>query len=82
VIGPLVLFQASYPLLKASTAAPKFVIISSRAGSNVIGAAIPGGLSYGASKAAVNFLSRKLHFENEGLGELRRSLQSYDKDIG
>lgn len=68
VIGPLVLFQATYPLLKASTNSPKFVLISSRTGSITNGAVYPWGiLTYGASKAAANYLARKLHFENDGL---------------
>ncbi|KZT54363.1 NAD(P)-binding protein [Calocera cornea HHB12733] len=33
VLGPLVLFQATYPLLKASTDKPKFIVISSQLGS-------------------------------------------------
>lgn len=67
VIGPLVLFQASYPLLKASNPAPKFVVISSRVGSITIGSALVGAVPYGASKSAVNYLCRKLHFENDGI---------------
>ncbi|KII82622.1 hypothetical protein PLICRDRAFT_68561, partial [Plicaturopsis crispa FD-325 SS-3] len=67
-IGPLVLFQAFYPLLKAAPSTPKFVVISTRAGSIESGAAVPLGLSaYGPSKAAVNYLTRKIHFENEHL---------------
>jgi NAD(P)-dependent dehydrogenase (short-subunit alcohol dehydrogenase family) len=80
VIGPLVLFQASYPLLKASTPAPKFVVISSRAGSITLGPTIPGIiLSYGVSKAAVNYLVRKLHFENDGLSK-QFFMRSFSKD--
>lgn len=68
VIGTLVLFQASYPLLKASTQNPKFILISSGAGSISTGSQVPVEmLPYGASKAAENYLARKLHFENEGL---------------
>jgi NAD(P)-dependent dehydrogenase (short-subunit alcohol dehydrogenase family) len=69
-IGPLVLFQATYPLLKASTSSPKFVLISSRAGSIAFGTKFPiDMLPYGASKAAANFLARKLHYENDGLSK-------------
>ncbi|KZP14526.1 NAD(P)-binding protein [Athelia psychrophila] len=68
VVGPQVLFRATYPLLKASTAAPKFVVISSLSGSVALG---PGmhvlNGAYAVSKAAVNYLARMLHFENEGL---------------
>ncbi|EIN06063.1 NAD(P)-binding protein [Punctularia strigosozonata HHB-11173 SS5] len=66
VVGTLVLFQASLELLKASTRAPKFVIISSGAGSITEGAQMSlGMLPYGVSKAAENYLARKLHFEHE-----------------
>jgi len=68
VVGTLVLFQAAWPLLKASTLSPKFIPISSGAGSLTDGASIPVGmLAYGASKAAENYLSRKLHFEHPEL---------------
>jgi len=68
VIGTLVLLQATYPLLKASTISPKFVPISSGAGSITDGATMPVGmLAYGSSKAALNYLTRKLHFEYENL---------------
>ncbi|EIN04974.1 NAD(P)-binding protein [Punctularia strigosozonata HHB-11173 SS5] len=71
-IGPLVLFQTAFPLLKASTADPKFAIISSIAGSIARGTEVPlGFLPYGMSKAAVNYLSKRLHVEyaSDGLGE-------------
>jgi len=68
VVGTLVLFQASYPLLKASNPSPKFVPISSAAGSIKDGTSMPAGvLAYGASKAAENYLARKLHFEHPDL---------------
>lgn len=66
-IGPLVLFQAVLPLMKESTQ-PKFVAISSAAGS--IGSMGPGSVpnaAYGPSKAALNYLTRKMHFENNDL---------------
>jgi len=67
VIGTLVLFQAAWPLLKASPS-PKFVPISSGAGSIAEGAPMPVGmLAYGASKAAMNYLACKLHFEHPEL---------------
>jgi len=67
VIGTLVLFQAAWPLLKASPS-PKFVAISSGAGSIADGASIPVGFTaYGASKAGLNYLVRKLHFEHPEL---------------
>jgi NAD(P)-dependent dehydrogenase (short-subunit alcohol dehydrogenase family) len=73
VNGPLVLFQATYPLLRASTPAPKFVAVSSVAGSIVAGAPSPfRGTAYGASKAALNFVVRKLRAEHAGLGACER----------
>jgi NAD(P)-dependent dehydrogenase (short-subunit alcohol dehydrogenase family) len=67
-LGPLALFQATYPLLKESTATPKFIPISSVVGSLAIGAVLPThNLAYGASKAALNFVARKLRVENDGL---------------
>ena len=63
----LILFQATYPLLKKSSSA-KFVVIGASAGS--IGMIekfpFPNG-SYSASKATVNSLVRKMHFENDWL---------------
>ncbi|KZO92391.1 NAD(P)-binding protein [Calocera viscosa TUFC12733] len=66
-LGPLVLFQAAHTLLlRAPT--PKFVLISSGAGSITTGAAMPVGmLAYGVSKAGANFLVRKLAFEHPSL---------------
>ncbi|MCJ1448499.1 MAG: hypothetical protein MMC23_009016 [Stictis urceolatum] len=64
VIGPLALFQATYPLLKKSSN-PKFVGIST-------GAASIGDMgdwplectAYGSSKAALNYWLVKAHHEN------------------
>jgi NAD(P)-dependent dehydrogenase (short-subunit alcohol dehydrogenase family) len=68
-LGPLVLFQATYPLLKVSTASPKFVPVSSGAGSLEFGSKLPmKQIAYGTSKAALNYLTRKLRMENDGLG--------------
>ena len=67
-VSHLILFQAIWPLLSATTTKPKFVVISSSVGS--IGAMenepVPM-LAYGRSKAATNFLMRKLHLEHEAL---------------
>jgi hypothetical protein len=41
VLGVLALFQATYPLLQASTPAPKFIPISSGAGSVTFGPTMP-----------------------------------------
>jgi norsolorinic acid ketoreductase len=66
-VAPLLLFQATAPLINAATNA-KFVTITSGAGS------ISGmdklrveNTAYGTSKAALNFITRKIHFENPNL---------------
>ncbi|TRM66700.1 NAD(P)-binding protein [Schizophyllum amplum] len=62
VNGPLVLFQSAYQLMRASTSTPKFVPVSSIGGTISLGATFPGNIyPYGASKAALNWVSRKLH---------------------
>ncbi|KIM82343.1 hypothetical protein PILCRDRAFT_88746 [Piloderma croceum F 1598] len=67
-VGTLVLFQATYPLLTASTPSPKFIPISSSAGSIANFTPLPVmALACGSSKAALNYLARKLHFEYENL---------------
>lgn len=65
VIGVVLLFQAILPLLKASTKPAKFAVMGSIAGS--ITAAVDAPVSntvYGASKAALNFVTRRIHTEN------------------
>ncbi|KAI1451365.1 short-chain dehydrogenase [Annulohypoxylon moriforme] len=71
-IGPVVLFQAFRPLLKASKGGnPLFIALSSIIGS--IGAqeslaVLPPIFSpYGASKTALNWLIRRIHFEEPWL---------------
>ena len=67
VVGTLALFQATRLLLKAS-AAPKFVAISSLIGSIADMEQYPfPAAALGISKAALNFLVRKIHFENDRL---------------
>ncbi|KAL7907561.1 hypothetical protein GGI35DRAFT_481238 [Trichoderma velutinum] len=71
--APISLLQACLPLLKKSNKSncPKFVVISSSVGSitqidqlsQLTGA-------YGASKAAINYLMRKVHFEEPWLSSL------------
>ncbi|KAF8850588.1 NAD(P)-binding protein, partial [Acephala macrosclerotiorum] len=64
-IGPLLLFQAVFPLLKKGS---KFVGVSS-AISSIGGMEMrpfPCG-AYGMSKAVLNYVVRKVHFENEEL---------------
>ncbi|KII87030.1 hypothetical protein PLICRDRAFT_176838 [Plicaturopsis crispa FD-325 SS-3] len=68
VVGVVVLFQATYPLLKESTSSPIFVPISSAVGSIALaGTFPPGGSAYASSKTTVNFIARKIHFEHEGI---------------
>ncbi|KZT54365.1 NAD(P)-binding protein [Calocera cornea HHB12733] len=67
VLGPLVLFQATWPLLKAGSS-PKFVVISSALGSIEVGTTFPiPVLPYGTTKAAVDWLAAKLWFEYPSL---------------
>ena len=69
VTGTIVLFQAMYGLLKKS-ATPRFVPISN-AGASLNGKGITrplGNVMYGATKAALNWATRKIHFENDWLG--------------
>lgn len=65
--GPVRLFQATLPLLKAAKQ-PKFIYISSGVATISAAEYIPYTItSYGASKAAMNFLLRRIHIENEDL---------------
>lgn len=67
--GPLVLFQAAYPLLRERPS-PKFVPVTSAIGSIADGTTYPiYTYAYGASKAALNWVTRKLHFDFPELGE-------------
>ena len=62
-IAPLLLFQAAWPLLQKSLR-PKFVVMSSSMGS--IGQMLETpGLAYGMSKAALDYLVKKVHVEHE-----------------
>ncbi|KAI5828513.1 NAD(P)-binding protein [Schizophyllum commune Tattone D] len=61
--GPLILFQAAYPLLRESPS-PKFVPVTSAMGSIADGTTYPiYTYAYGASKAALNWVTRKLQFD-------------------
>lgn len=65
--APLILFQATRSLLEKSSK-PRFFTMSSNLASLGLMEHIPfPGSAYGASKAAANFLTRKIHFENEWL---------------
>jgi len=66
-IGPLTLIQAFAPLLRKS-AKPQFLVLTSTIGTlgNMDKIPVPF-FGYGLSKAAANYLVRKLHFENPWL---------------
>jgi norsolorinic acid ketoreductase len=65
--GTLVLFQAVHGLLEAAKM-PKFIPIGTPVGSIGEIEKFPlGSTAYGTSKAALHFLTRKMHFENEGM---------------
>lgn len=67
--GPLYLYRAMYPVLQKANKGAKFITISSRLGSNGCMEDFPMDTSaYGVSKAAINFLLRKTHFETEEEG--------------
>lgn len=63
VLGPLRLFQATWPSLLSKSALPRFFVISSLQGSIQEATDVPY-FAYGASKAAVNLLARKVHLEH------------------
>jgi norsolorinic acid ketoreductase len=63
-IGPLVLFQATYPLLVAASQ-PKFIIMATGVSSFGLMENFPiPSAAYGASKAGANYITRKIHFEH------------------
>ncbi|CZR49834.1 uncharacterized protein FPRO_16042 [Fusarium proliferatum ET1] len=70
-VAPLLLFTAVAPLLKSSKNAPHgpvFLAISSSIASNGAADVLPVDVSpYGASKAALNWFVRRLHFEEQWL---------------
>ncbi|KAK7448007.1 hypothetical protein CaCOL14_007360 [Colletotrichum acutatum] len=71
-IGPLLLFQATAPLLKASkTGRPVFVAVTSMldtiSGMESLESLPPALSPYGASKVALNWFIRRLHFEETWL---------------
>jgi len=65
VIGVILLFQAVLPLLRKSAKTPKFVVMGSNAGSigGMEGVPVPNA-AYGPSKAALNWITKKIHLEN------------------
>jgi norsolorinic acid ketoreductase len=66
-IGPLVLFQAIYPLLAAAPR-PKFFVMATSVSSFGLMEHFPiPSAAYGASKAGVNYIARKIHFEHQNV---------------
>ncbi|KAL4732075.1 hypothetical protein ACLX1H_001082 [Fusarium chlamydosporum] len=63
-IGPLTVVQGLWPLLQKATA-PKVVNVSSSVGCITFQEVVAG--AYGPGKAALNWLTRALHMQNEGL---------------
>jgi len=82
VLGVLALFQATLPLLLKAKI-PKFAVISSGAGSitrtEVNRLEVT---AYGCSKAAVNYMTRKIHFEQPQLITLPMSPGWVSTDMG
>jgi norsolorinic acid ketoreductase len=65
VIGTVLLYQAILPLLKNSAMSPKFVTMGSNAGSITMIEHVPiPNAVYGSSKAALNYVTQKIHAEN------------------
>ncbi|KAF9482909.1 NAD(P)-binding protein [Pholiota conissans] len=80
-IGPIVLFQAFRDLLKASPL-PRFIPISSGAGSIAMIESTPVETSaYSMSKAALNWVTRKIHYENEWLVAYPQCPGAVDTDM-
>ncbi|POR32445.1 Short-chain dehydrogenase/reductase family oxidoreductase [Tolypocladium paradoxum] len=65
-IAPLMVFQAFWPLLQKAPAIPKVIMMTSSLGGIGMQEPMPGG-AYGPSKAALNWITRALHLQNEGL---------------
>lgn len=66
-IGPLLLFQATWPLLNAAKD-PKFIVMATGVSSFALAEQLPlPSAGYGASKAALNYIATKIHFEHENL---------------
>ncbi|KAJ5242717.1 uncharacterized protein N7469_001044 [Penicillium citrinum] len=81
-LGPLRLFRAIAPLLRKSSV-PKFAYISTALASIHMIEQIPSlTAAYGMSKAAGNYLVKKLHAENEGLIALSIDPGMVQTDMG
>jgi norsolorinic acid ketoreductase len=81
-IGPLSSIQAFFPLLEKSEA-PKFLVLTSSIGSIGDTGSLPMPFfGYGLSKAAANYLVRKLHFENSKLTSMAFNPGWVQTDMG
>ncbi|KAK5126020.1 hypothetical protein LTR85_011375 [Meristemomyces frigidus] len=81
-MAPLALFQATWPLLQKSSN-PRFVPISSRLGSMTeISKVKNPAAAYGASKAMLNYLTCRMHFENPMLTAFPMSPGFVQTDMG
>ncbi|WVQ97988.1 hypothetical protein IAU59_005108 [Kwoniella sp. CBS 9459] len=78
VRGPLVLYQAFYPLLKEGD---KFIVISSLVAANGPDHYLAM-TAYASSKATVNFISRSIHFEEPHLTSFTINPGMLDTDMG
>jgi NAD(P)-dependent dehydrogenase (short-subunit alcohol dehydrogenase family) len=77
VFGPIILFQSFRVLLKASPH-PRFVPITSVGGSmGFMVSDTVDASAYCASKAALNCVTRKIHFEEDWLGTFSVSSQLF-----
>jgi norsolorinic acid ketoreductase len=84
LIGVLALFQAVEPLLReAKNRNPKFIALSSNLGSIGLAPFVPGPwFCYGVTKAAVNYLVRRMHVENDWLTAVALSPGWVQTDMG
>ncbi|KAF9477303.1 NAD(P)-binding protein [Pholiota conissans] len=81
VVGPIVLFQAFRDLLKASFL-PRFIAISSMGGSiEALTQVRVDNAPYGVSKAALNWIIRKIHYENDWLVTFPQCPGAVDTDM-
>ncbi|KAI6807953.1 hypothetical protein KC367_g5642 [Hortaea werneckii] len=82
-VAPVALFQATLPLLQRSRHPPKFIPISSRLGSmtEIEKVKNPAAV-YGASKAMLNYLTCRMHFENPELIAFPMSPGFVQTDMG
>ncbi|KAM0818262.1 putative NAD(P)-binding protein [Seiridium cardinale] len=82
-VGPLMLFQACRPLLQKAVE-PKWISISTGGGSITLMGKIRSwdGAAYAAAKAALNWITRAIHFTNEGFVAIAINPGLVGTDIG